>query len=187
MDVVSKSTLREKILNLLKSQKEEDKLRKSKIIQDKLFAAPEFQKAQVVLFYASFNGEVDTFDMMKQAKKIGKQIALPTIIKDQKRIVPSFVEDLDAELTDGPYGIKQPKQEYLRPVDCQKIDLVLVPGVAFDKYNNRLGRGGGYYDRFLEELSCEKPRFGLAFDFQVLDRLPHPEEHDQTVSRVLTN
>ena len=68
----------------------------------------------------------------------------------------------------------------------QGIDLVLVPGVAFDRKNNRLGRGAGYYDRFLKDLPTT-PSIGLAFDFQVLDVLPHQPGQDVPVKCVITN
>lgn len=183
----AKGTLRQRLLNLLTSQKEEDRLRKSRVIQRKLFLTPEFKRAKTILFYASFNGEVETFRMMKQALKLGKKIVLPTILKDQKKMILSLVEDLGKDLVCGAYGIKEPNPHAIKPVDLEAIDLAIVPGVAFDCDNNRLGRGAGYYDRFLVTLPSHTPTFGLAFDFQVLTRLPHQQKHDVAVSRVITN
>lgn len=182
-----KNVIRIKLLNLLKSQKEEDRFRKSKIILQKLFATMEFQQASVILFYASFNGEVETHDMIKQAQRLGKKIALPTIIKSQKKLIPCLVENLEEELIRGPYGIEQPRDEHLRPLDLEQIDLAVVPGLAFDKDNNRLGRGQGYYDRLLKDFPPDIPAFGLAFDFQVVERLPHQTGFDIPVSRVIVN
>ena len=182
-----KRVIRNKILGLLRSQKEEDRLRKSKIIQDKLFLTSEFKSAKTILFYASFNGEVETFSMMKQARKLGKKIVLPKIIKDQKKMTLSLTEDLKKGLVSGPYGIKEPDDYALRSLDPTEIDLVIVPGVAFDRKNNRLGRGAGYYDRFLVNFPSHIPIFGLAFDFQIVPRLPHQKRHDIPVSRVIVN
>ena len=181
-----KNALRRKILNLLRSQKEEDRLRKSKIIQKKLFSTPEFKKAKIILFYASFDGEVETFNMMKQAQRLGKKIALPRIIKDQKKMTLSLVTNLKKELVCGPYGIQQPKRA-LRPLYLEEIDLAIVPGVAFDCRNHRLGRGAGYYDRFLVNFPSDVPTLGLAFNFQIASRLPHQKRHDISVSRVIVN
>jgi 5-formyltetrahydrofolate cyclo-ligase len=139
------------------------------------------------MFYCSFDGEVETVSMMKQAKKIGKKIAVPVTIRKEKKIVPSIVNDLDQELTEGPYGIKQPKKTNQRSILTDDLDLVVVPGVAFDRHNNRLGRGQGYYDRFLKLLPPTTPTIGLAFDFQVFDRLPGLQPHDIPVSLVLTD
>jgi len=188
VDKNPKKIFRNRLLNLLRSQKEEERLKKSSIIREKLFLMPEFQQAHTILFYASFNGEVETFEMMKQAQKLGKKIALPKIIKEQMNITPVLVEDLDKELIEGPFGIKEPKQECLkRSLEASDVDMVVVPGLAFDKNNNRLGRGGGCYDRFLKIFPSKKPSVGLAFDFQILDSLPHVKGHDIPVSRVIVN
>ncbi|HOW35352.1 MAG TPA: 5-formyltetrahydrofolate cyclo-ligase [Candidatus Omnitrophota bacterium] len=182
-----KNAIRTKLLNLLKNQKEEDRFRKSRVILKKLFTTKEFKKANVVLFYASFDGEVDTFEMIKQAQRLGKRIALPTIIKEKRALIPCLVENLQEELVLGPYGIKQPCPKSMRPLNPQEIDLAVVPGVAFDEQNNRLGRGKGYYDRFLGNFPSYMPIFGLAFDFQIVKRLPHQKGLDVPVSRVIVN
>ena len=186
MQTDPKSILREKFLTLLRQQKEEDRLKKSSAILKELFSCKEFKDSKLILFYASFDGEVDTLDMMRLAKKLGKRIALPAIIKDQKAIVPTLVENFEKELKEGAYGIKEPIHS-----DCvletKDIDLVIVPGIVFDHLNNRLGRGLGFYDRFLKKLPVTTPTIGLAFDFQLIARLPLPEKHDVPVSKVITN
>lgn len=182
----AKDVIRKKVLELLGNQKEEDRCQKSQRIKEKLFAASEFQKAQTILFYASFDGEVETFEMIRQAQKLGKKISLPKIVKDQKKMIPCFIEDVE-DLTLGPYGIKEPKEDAIFPVDLDELDLAVVPGVAFDRKNVRLGRGAGYYDRFLRCLPSRIPTFGLAFDFQMVDTLPYQKDLDIPVSRVIVN
>ena len=182
----TKTTVRKRILKLLRNQEEENRHKKSLVILDKLFSMPEFQRSKTILFYASFDGEVDTFEMMKQAQKLGKQIALPIVVAKEKIIIPALVANLEKDLEYGQYGIKQPKGYEAKRIDLEQIDLVVVPGVAFDKRNNRLGRGEGYYDRFLKALSPHIYSVGLAFDFQVVDCLPVVED-DIPVSCVLVN
>lgn len=172
-------------LKRLKTQKEVKRLQKSGLIQNKLFSSKEYKEAKTVLFYASFNGEVDTAKMLRKALKAGRKIALPVILEDQKKLIPSAVFDLDKELGLGLYGIQQPKKEFLRPIDLMDIDLVIVPGVAFDQAGNRLGRGKGYYDRFLKKLPSTTPTIGLAFDFQVIERLPFKASCDVAVKKVI--
>ena len=179
-----KSVIRKKILSLLRNQKEDERLKKSKAIQKKLFALRIFKKAKIILFYASFDGEVETFSMMKQAQKLGKKIALPKIIRSRKKMTIGLVEDFRKELMNGPYGIKEPKKECFRRLELKDVDLAIVPAVAFDKARNRLGRGGGYYDRFLKKFPVHIPTVGLAFDFQILNDLPH-HKRDIAVSRVI--
>lgn len=183
-----KQDLRQKVLTLLRKQKEEERIAKSLVILDKLFKRPEFQGALTILFYAAFDGEVDTFEMMKRAQQSGKRIGLPYIVRNEKRMIPIVVESLEEDLETGPYGVRQPKHTHSdRALSKDELDLVIVPGIAFDRNNHRLGRGQGYYDRFLRELSARTPTIGLAFDFQLVDRLPPPEEHDVPVSCVLIN
>ena len=181
----TKSSLRNDILNELKLQREEVRLQHSRIIKDKLFSSAEFRTARTILFYASFDGEVDTWEMMQQAQRLNKTIVLPAISKGQKQIIPSRVSNLNQELATGPYGIKQPR-EPLSPVALEDIELVVVPAVAFDKKGNRLGRGEGYYDRLLKQIPPQTPTLGLAFPFQILDELPQLAVHDCPVKKVIT-
>lgn len=184
----TKKELRERILTLLRRQGEKERLAKSAVILRRLFQSPEFECASVVLFYASFDGEVDTFEMMRRAQKLGKRIALPYVVRKQRKMIPTLVESIDRGLETGPYGIQQPKESPgTAPVDVSDIDLVIVPGVAFDRQNNRLGRGQGYYDRFLKKMPARTPLIGLAFDFQIVDHLPHRQGQDIPVSCVLVN
>ena len=181
----SKSDIRKKVVNYLKNQKEEARFRKSLVILDKLIRLPEFKKAQTILFYASIDGEVDTFEIMKRAQTMGKAVALPMILKNEKVLYPKLIKDLENDLEMGPYHIPQPVEK-TQSLPLTELDLVLVPGLAFDKTNQRLGRGAGYYDRFLKLLPVKTPKIGLAFDFQIFDSLPF-EENDFPVTSVITN
>lgn len=180
-----KYQLRERILTLLRSQKEEERLTNSLKIAEKLYLMPEYKNSKMILFYASFDGEVDTFEMMKQAQTENKTIALPYIDKKSNLMAPKIVQNLK-DLKIGCYGIMEPSCQD-SPVVKGEINLVVVPGIAFDKHNNRLGRGGGYYDRFLAEIPTQTPTVGLAFDFQIVDQLHAIEPHDQAVAYVLSN
>jgi len=181
-----KKEIRERVLTLLRNQKEEKRLKGSLIVQNELFQLKEFHNCELILFYASFDGEVDTFEMIKQAKSLGKKIGLPSIDKQDNKFIPRYIHRLEEDLQEGKYGISEPKPHEENIIDYKNIDMVIVPGVAFDKENNRLGRGAGYYDHFLKELSADIPKVGLAFDFQVVDSLPY-EEHDVRLTHVLHN
>jgi len=185
--VRNKKELRKKILMLLKTQKEGEQLTKSLIIRDKLFNLPEYQEALTILFYASFQGEVNTFNMINESQSKGKKIALPKIDRGKKIFVPILVEYSEKELIAGSYGIMEPKKTEGMKVPLENIDMVIVPGIAFDKKNNRLGRGEGYYDKFLKKLPPTLPTIGLAYDFQIVENFPFQESHDVPVSQVLIN
>ena len=178
---LTKAQIRSKILLRLKTQKEEDRNRKSKLIKDKLLRNKVFKKAKIVMFYIAFGGEVNTESMIREAKKIGKLICVPVCRKDKETMQPAILED-HAKLKKGPYGVLEPVA--LAQVKPEELDLVIIPGLAFDKKGNRLGRGKGCYDRFLCTLSENTPSIGLAFDFQILPLIP-TTGYDVSVKKII--
>ncbi len=186
MSIQTKQELRQLILDLIKGQKEEVRLFKSRVIFEKMTALPVFKSAGTILFYASFRGEVDTFALMQKAMELKKRVALPLVRKEEQCIVPMLIKSL-TELKAGSYGIPEPPDVPQKRLNADELDLVVVPGVAFDRRNNRLGRGAGYYDRFLLELPSATPTIALAYDLQVVDALPGLEPHDRPVKFVITN
>ena len=183
----TKNELRESILRKLRNQKEESRQQKSLLILSKFFLLPEVKKATTVLFYASFDGEVMTFEMIKKALGLGKKIGLSKVNRLKKILEPKVISSLERDLEKGQYGILEPIDGRDNALAARDIDLVVVPGVAFDKQNHRLGRGAGYYDRFLAKLPSHIPTIGLAFDFQIVGQIPSIEAHDVKVTRVLSN
>ncbi len=182
-----KEEIRKEILNELKKQKKEERRHKSEIIKKKLFSSERFKKARVVMFYVSRDEEVNTRGMIGDALKIGKKVVVPYSVSETKEIIASELIDARKDLELGPYGIYQPRKDtHLRKIPLGEIDLVTVPGVAFDEKNNRLGRGKGYYDRFLKKLPPGIETIGLCFDFQLVNYLPQ-DSHDFPVSKVISN
>lgn len=182
----SKHKIRERVLKLINQQPRDEQQAKSRVIFEKLFALPTFVSAKTVLFYASCPGEVQTFDMIKAARKLGKIIGLPKICKDRKAFLPVVITDMEKDLVSGAYNIPEPRT-FSPVMETSDLDMVIVPGVAFDRTNHRIGRGGGYYDRFLSALPASVFSVGLAYDFQLIDHIPSLESHDVAVSCVLSN
>lgn len=180
-----KEKIRKEILEKLKLQKEEERLKKSRKIQKKLFNLSVFKQAKVIMFYISCGFEVNTLNMIKEAMKLGKAIAVPVLKKNNRKMTISLVSGINSELEIGPYGIKQPKAEYLKTVSPKRMDLIVVPAVAFDRGGSRLGRGKGYYDRFLEAKSANTHTVGLAFKCQMVKNLPQ-SPHDRPVEQVIS-
>jgi 5-formyltetrahydrofolate cyclo-ligase len=177
---LTKEKIRSKILLKLKTQKEADQEKKSKVIQKKLFCTLFFKKAKIIMFYVSFAGEVNTAKMIQEAQNLGKTIAVP--ICSKIRTLRPCLFKFGTRLRKGPYGVYEPAIR--RFVNLEDLDLVIVPGLAFDKKGNRLGRGKGYYDRFLKELSPKTPTIGLAFNFQILPSVP-TTPNDTAVDKVI--
>ena len=179
---LTKQKIRSKILLKLKKQKEEDRSKKSCLIKEKLLKDPVFKKAKRVMFYIAFKGEVETREMIASAKRLGKIIAVPVCIKNRTSLRPALLDSC-AHLKKGPYGVSEPVAS--RYLALKDLDLVVTPGLAFDKKGNRLGRGKGYYDRFLSKIPKDTPSIGLAFRFQILPAVPITP-HDVSVTKVLS-
>jgi len=179
--VLIKQKMRRTILSILKTQKEAKRKRKSSLIKEKLFRSSLFRKAKRIMFYISLKGEVGTDLMIHEAQKQGKIIAVPVCARKSSCLHASLLH-VGAALAAGPYGVREPVEK-LR-VSLEDLDLVIVPGIAFDKKRNRLGRGKGFYDRMLARLPEDTPTIGLAFDFQILPSVP-TTARDMAVHKVL--
>jgi len=179
-----KHIIRKEIIGRLRAQGPEERARKSSLIKGKLFKLEEFKKAKRVMFYVSTDEEVSTKEMISETLKMGKKVCVPITFEEEKRIEAGEIDD-SCVLRKGPYGIYQPEGCDIKPVNKEKIDLVVVPGVAFDRCNVRLGRGHGYYDRFLKDLPDSTKTVALAFDFQVVEAVPK-DSHDIPVSKIIT-
>jgi len=174
-----KQSLRNKIALLKKTHSPKELLRKSRQIKKALFETQEFKKAGTILFYASMKGEVQTKEMIHGALRMGKQVAVPKIRGNELRL---YSISGWGELKKSRRGIPEPMNA--PSMQLKKIGLIILPGLAFDRFGNRLGRGKGYYDRLLSKAE-KPPRIGLAFAFQALSKIPHNSK-DQKVHKILT-
>ena len=180
-----KHKIRAHIKEKLKSYSALEKSRKSAIIMDRLFNEEEFKKAKLVMFYVSLKDEVNTLTMIDEAVKMGKRVCVPVILREEKRLIAGEIKDREKDLERQHFGIYQPIAGKVKEIPLENIGLVVVPGIAFDRNNVRLGRGHGYYDRFLCGLPKKTKTIGLAFDFQVLEYLPK-DSHDIPVWKTIT-
>lgn len=185
MDNFSKDTIRRE-MTLLRNQlaKEEVDSLSRKIIST-LIKLPEFKKSEKIMLYLSFGNEVDTFKLIELCKKENKKIIVPYCKKEGRQIIPTEIEDINNDLIRSKFGYLEPKKEVLKPVNPEEIDLIILPGIAFDRRCYRISYGGGYYDRFLGKLDFAVPTIGLAYDFQIVDIAPI-EPHDIPVDYVIT-
>lgn len=150
------------------------------IICERLMALPEYEKAKVIYAYYGVGHEVKTQELILRAIAAGKTVALP-VTKSDGYMVPVLVRDIHG-LVRGKYGIPEP-DEGAPLVEENDIDLILAPGLAFDRMGFRLGHGGGYYDRLLDR--CPAFCVGLAREDMLVDRLIH-EAHDKAVHCLIT-
>ena len=180
-----KHKIRQHIKKLMESHSDLEKSEKSDIIKGKLFKEEMFKKAKVVMFYVSLKDEVDTLPMIDETLKTGKRVCVPVILKEEKKLIAGEIKNRLEDLEKQHFGIYQPHLDRVREIPLDNIDLVVVPGIAFDKHNVRLGRGHGYYDRFLSRLPARARTIGLAFDFQLIEHLPK-DLHDIPVWKTIS-
>lgn len=154
------------------------------IILKKLLHNEFYKKADVIFTYVSFGGEVDTINFIKKALSDGKTICVPRVISKKEGMETYKITSLN-DLEKGFYGILEPKNhcQLIKPSD---IDLIIVPGAAFDKSNGRIGYGGGFYDRYLKRVKAGTKKIALAYTFQVFESIP-TDEYDEKVDFIITN
>jgi 5-formyltetrahydrofolate cyclo-ligase len=154
----------------------------------KLVAQPEFVKARSVMIYLPMSGEVDIAPIALRGWQEQKTIAAPKISWDQRHMIPLEIRSLDTGLvrTEHPTtpNLREPASG--EPVPIEMLDLVIVPALAYDRKGNRLGRGAGFYDRFLASPRFRGISVGLAFEEQVLESLP-VQENDMPVDMLVTD
>ncbi len=167
-----KKSLRRSVIEARDKLSQTEIKEKSQAIAEKFYQLESFRKAETIMFFLSFGSEVDTWPLIEKSFKSCKTVVVPRPEKYEKKLIPSQLIDWEEDLTPGVYGILEPLPEKTRPVDPQKIDLLVVPGVAFDIEGNRLGYGGGYYDRFFERLRLDVPLAAIAFEVQIVDEIP---------------
>lgn len=164
--MMTKDSLRQEILEVRFRLPATERKAKSRIIEKRLFSLPEFIAARLILFYASFRSEVETWDMIKNALAKGTRLALPKV--KGKELALFEIKDFDRDVAPGAWGILEPQNG--RPVQRDDIDLIVVPGAVFDEKGNRLGYGAGFYDRLLAGFGG--PSIGLAFELQIVPQVP---------------
>lgn len=171
-----KSTIRAEIKTLRENLSETDCAKKSRNIFNQLISMREFVEAKVIYIYVNINNEVSTREIIEYSLKAGKEVAIPKI---EEHVMSFYKIQSVEELQTGYFNIPEP----VNKIKPSTPDIVLVPGVAFSYGLERLGYGGGYYDRFLTE---DVLKIGLAFDFQLYEELP-VESHDIPMDIIITD
>lgn len=144
--------------------------------------------AHAVAIYSSLPDEVNTSDAIAKLMTMGKEVFLPVVISETEMILRHYTGQ--GNMHKGSYGIMEPddisanKTENTHAEPSVNLDVIIVPGVAFDSAGHRLGRGKGYYDRFLSSLTCHK--IGLCYDYQFFDEIPS-EPFDVAMDEVIYN
>ena len=180
-----KKEFRKKVINLRKEKDKDFIKHNSDIITDKLLNLDCIKNAKNIMLYLDFNNEVSTDSLIKKLLNLGKIVSSPITLKEERKLIPSQITDLKNGIQYGAYNIREPKPECSPAINIKDLDVIIVPAVAYDKNCYRLGYGGGFYDRFLENLRQDAVTIGIAFDLQIFDEVPK-EAHDAQLDYIVT-
>lgn len=182
---MTKHELRKRVRSLKKSYTNEQLMAMSEKISAGLLAEQRVLEANCILAYFPLPDEVSIVNVIDALVSQGKTVLLPEVVSDTEMILREYHSGKD--LKAGAFGILEPTGKPF--CNYEQIDVALVPGMAFDRNGNRLGRGKGYYDRFFDAVEAQAGRIpyllGVAFPFQMFDEIPH-DEHDKMMDKVLT-
>ena len=181
-----KAVIREQARKNRVAQKNKDEI--SRAICGKFMALPAYLAAKTVMWYVDAGSEVRTRHTLPEALTHGKRVVVPWCVVETNQLELFLLEDM-SELVEGAYKILEPKTELrdlpAKRVQPEELDLVMVPGTAFDPRGGRMGQGKGYYDRLLSRARPDAPLVALAFDCQIFDEIP-VAAHDVFMDLVLT-
>lgn len=176
---MEKTAIREKLLEMRRSLTSKFIEEASENVVSLVIQTKEVLNAKHVLIYSHFDNEIKTAKLTGWLLYQGKNVYLPVV--DKKQMYAANIKRATLELNS--FGIAQPKMDEADIVLPEKLDMVIVPGVAFDKEKNRVGYGGGYYDAFLKQTKAY--RMAFAYDFQIVDRIP-ATEYDEKMDAIAT-
>lgn len=181
----NKADVRGQVKSKLASMTSQQKHEASVAACKRLAELTPFQDASVVMLYMPMANEVDLTPVAIRCFQAGKTVCVPRVDWRRKDMDAVEVQSFDDHIMElDEHGLRTPRDG--APMPSNLIDLVVVPGLAFDAHGHRLGRGGGYYDRFLSKLRRSATSIGLAFEAQMIDQVPINHD-DVSVNIVVTD
>lgn len=153
------------------------------IIKRKLKRSNFYKSSNNIFIYVGFKSEINTINYINEFLEDGKKVFIPRTDVKTKTMEAIEITSL-RDLVRSDYGILEPKREK-KAINKNQLDLIIFPGVAFDKKGYRIGYGAGYYDKFMKDIHNEVFKVALCYDFQIVNNVPY-EEHDVRVSCILT-
>lgn len=180
---MEKVKVRGEIINKRNKLSSKDKIRYDNLIFKKLINSEIYKKSKKIFIYISFGSEVDTRNIIEYSLADGKEIYVPKTNKLVKEMLAIRINSL-SNLTADKWGILEPETINKDNIGCE-FDLIIMPGVAFDNKGNRIGYGGGYYDKYISKYNGNTEYIALAYEIQIVKSI-YIEEHDITVDYILT-
>lgn len=186
-DQVERQQLRRRLLAERKGLAQADRRRMSNHIIHTLTTLPLMQQSRTVLVYCSYRSEVETLMLLQHCLEAGKTVCVPQTLPADSRLLAVAIKDPLTDLGPGYLGIPEPLPQLVESgeVGGDRLEVVVIPGAVFDRNGNRLGYGGGYYDRFLTQDAPQALRVGLAYSRQLVQTLP-ALSHDVPLDLLVT-
>lgn len=166
----AKQDLRQRLRQIIAEIPQEQLSTRSLRAAHRIFEQPEYVRAEAVMVFLSLPSEPDTTPIVLRAWQDGKRVLAPKVSWNQRRMLPMEIRSLTDDLVTSTMGIREPISGVPFPISL--LELVIVPGLGFDEYGNRLGRGRGFYDRFLAHPEFAGTACGLALEEQVVPTIP---------------
>jgi 5-formyltetrahydrofolate cyclo-ligase len=181
-----KAALREQMKRARLALSKAEVRRRSALISQRLVELEAFRAAGTVMLYLPVRNEVDATPALAHCLNDGKRLVLPRMDYERNRIVAHRVDDPATQLVLGRMDLMEPDAATTELVANGEVELVVVPGLAFDRRGNRIGWGRGHYDAFLASLGARAYRVGLAYGFQLVEAIEH-DGHDMPMDCVVTD
>ena len=181
---MSKKQLRLELKERLDQIGKQAKALKSEEACHKVISLSQFEQASTIMLFLTFDNEVETKEIILHAWQQGKTVAVPKVFWEDSHMIPIEINSLEMNIAADFLGVPNPVKG--NPVPFDQIDLVITPGLGFDRCGNRLGRGAAYYDRFFSHKQVKALKCGLAFSEQIIESIPMTE-NDVAVDIVVTD
>ncbi|WP_294405087.1 5-formyltetrahydrofolate cyclo-ligase [uncultured Clostridium sp.] len=182
-----KKELRKSILDIRNNLDSDTKKENDNIIRKKFLESSYYKNAEKIFIYISYSSEINTIEIINRALNDGKEIFVPRTVFKTKAMDAVKITSLE-KLKKDRYGIPEPEEDASH-INPDKLDLIVVPGVAFDNRGGRIGYGAGYYDRYFKKISKERSKIikkiALAYNFQVIENVPM-DEQDVKIDCIIT-
>ncbi|WP_027623261.1 5-formyltetrahydrofolate cyclo-ligase [Clostridium lundense] len=179
-----KKLIRDSILKIRDTISLSERKKYDEEIFKKVIESKYYKEAKSIFIFVSYKTEVDTHKIIKKALEDGKVISVPKVISKKDGMYGAIINKF-SDLKPGKYGILEPGEENIKILE-KDIDLVLIPGAVFDKEGGRIGYGGGFYDRFLVKVRKDVPKVAIAYDVQIIDKVPMGEL-DVRIDDIISN
>lgn len=176
----NKKNIRKSIIAKRDLKKEENSLKDSKIFKN-LISLNSYKRAKKIFIYIGFGSEINTKSLIEIMLREGKEVFVPKVLEEE--MIALKITSLN-NLIESKFKILEPIGEK-SDIDGEEFDLIIMPGVAFDRSGNRIGYGKGYYDKYLKDIKSDIKKIALAYELQLIEEI-ETEEHDLKVDSIIT-